>query len=795
MTLFLGSLGSAFGGDQPSNSLSLWYKQPAKVWMTEALPIGNGRVGAMIFGGVEKDHIQFNESSLWSGSNKIDQINGLAEAMPMIQKLAAEGKISEANKVCDDVKMPKNRRHFGAYQAFGDFYLTFSGHEDQVQGYRRSLDIANAVGRVSYELADVVYQRDYFASFPDQVIVVRLTANKPGSLTFRIDKTSPHKQATVNVEDNRDLVIHGVMQESGQEFSSRLRVLTKGGSVSSKAKGIEVNEADSVLLILACKTDYAMNWPNQKANIDVQAVVSSQIEAASAKTYKQLFDSHKDDYCSLFDRVSLNLSSKVDRSELPTNQRLTAYHESVKVKEPSNDLGLETLLFNYGRYLLIASSRMGSLPANLQGIWNNSLSPMWDSDYHTDINLQMNYWLSGPTALPECFEPFSSYSNFLRKSGADAARKYFNADGFFVNIYSNPWGYATPRWVWPGAGGWLAQSLYDHYLYTGDINYLKQEAYPYMKDSCAFLLDILFTYKDGSLVIAPSVSPETFIKYTDGNRYRISAGAAIDQQIAYDLFTNTIEAAGRLNVDKDLVKKLKDILPRLSAPVRIRKNGLIQEWVEDWPSSMPTHRHASHLYALYPGCLISPEGNPGWAKAAAKTIVQRSHEKTEWVTAWHMLFWSRLLNAEKAHEQFSYILVPRKSTKVVYRGGSGVYDNLLTTHPPFCIDGNLGTTAGMAEMLLQSHLMDSENNRIIHLLPALPSAWEDGSVTGLRARGQFVIDIEWKGGKLVEANLISKSGTACKVKYLDQHVNIPSGKGRVFVLKLHKGQLRLGSGK
>lgn len=527
--------------------------------------------------------------------------------------------------------------------------------------------------------------------------------------------------------------------------------------MTTAANAISITAANEVTIILAAKTNYVMNWPKVLSEIDVAEAVQKQVDAAAKKTYPRLLTAHQADYQSLFNRVTLDLPSTIDQKKMSTLERLLAYRKDCK-----SDHGLEALLFHYGRYLLISCSRKGGSAANLQGLWNHSKNPAWQSDYHTDINIQMNYWLSGPTALAECFEPFANYANFLKGVGKAAAKKYFGAKGFYVSIYSNVWGYAEPRWIWPGAGGWLAQNMYDQFLFTGDETYLRTQAYPYMKGSCEFLLDLLVPYKGGKLVIAPMLSPENFIK-KDGIRYRGSAGTAVDQQIVHDLFTNTIEAAELLEVDKALVKTLKDRLARLSPPVKIRKNGLIQEWIEDWPSSMPHHRHVSHLYALYPGRMFKQNEHPDWKAAAAKSLEIRSKEKTEWTTAWAMNLWARLGKAKEAQEQLSHILVRRRTTGTKYPNHSGVYDNLLTTHCPLVIDGNLGTTAGMAEMLLQSHEGNWQKGHQIHLLPALPGAWPDGAVKGLRARGGFIIDMQWKDDKLISGRIHSLNGRPATV--------------------------------
>jgi alpha-L-fucosidase 2 len=533
------------------------------------------------------------------------------------------------------------------------------------------------------------------------------------------------------------------------------------------------------VLLLSAKTNYAMNWPTCQSDIDPECRLHEQVENASKKKYDQLLNAHLKDYETLFDRVQLKLDRTADRCSLPTDQALIAYTKANKEKAPDGgDPGLEALLFHYGRYLMIASSRQGTLPANLQGLWNDSKTPAWDSDYHTDINLEMNYWLNGPANLPECFSSFTEYVDFLHEPGRKTATNYFNAKGFFVNIYTNPWGYAEPRWPWTGASGWLCQNLYDHFLFSGNLGYLRDKAYPIMKDACMFYLDLLVPYKDGTLVVAPGVSPEVGFRFNDGKNYRTSAGASIDQQIVYDLFTNTIEAARILKKDENLISTLENRLKRLSPPLKIGQNGNLQEWAEDWPAEDLQHRHISHLFALYPGRMIDSEISPEFAKAAEKSLEIRGDNHTGWGTAWRIACYARLGQGERAHDFFRSLIRHCEDTGIVYRGGGGTYDNLLTCHSPFQIDSNFGYTAAVAEMLLQSHLGNWEQGFEIHLLPAIPKAWSNGMVKGLMARGGFTVDLEWKAGKLVKAVVLSNQGKHTKICYNGKVIELKTTKGK-----------------
>lgn len=763
------------------NDKVLWYNQPAEEWMTQALPIGNGSIGAMIFGGIEKEHIQFNEKSLWSGKPHDHSQPSFQKKLPELMELLAKGKVVEGNDLLKGEK-GLSREFFGAFQPFGDVFMEFS-HHGKVTDYHRELDLSRSLATVSYKVNGINYHREYFVSYPDQVVVMRISADQPGKINVLISKTCPHEGSNVTIENNTDLVIQGQMPESGINYGSRLRVINQGGTITVHKEGLLVSEANNITLLLSAKTDYAMKWPSCKSDVNPYEMVQNQVNAASMKTYNKLLSTHLKDYQPLFNRVNLNLESPLERSKLPTDQRLIAYTKANEQgEEDGGDPGLEAQLFHYGRYLSISSSRKGSLPANLQGVWNDSKTPAWDSDYHTDINLEMNYWLTGPTNLPECFGPLADYVDFLRNPGSEAAKNYFNARGFFVNIYTNPWGYAEPRWLWPGAGGWLCQNLYDHFLFTGDIKYLKAKAFPIMKDACLFYLDLLVSYTDSSLVISPSLSPEVNFIHNNGKSYRLSAGASIDQQVVHDLFSNTIEAAKILKTEEELIDILTDRLQRLSPPVKIRENGAIQEWMEDWSAEDPVHRHISHLYALYPGRLIDPIKTPQWAKAASKSLVIGGADHPTWGSAWRIACYARLGKGEMAYDMFNYIIRHSKETKTGYQGAGGAYENLLTTHSPFQIDGNFGFTAAVSEMLLQSHNGNWQEGYEMNLLPALPKAWPTGKTKGLMARGGLTVDIEWKDGKLSQAVIFSKSEKTIKVRYNGKVVQFQIENGKPLVI-------------
>lgn len=750
----------------------LWYEQPATKWMTEALPIGNGRLGAMVFGGVESDRLQFNESSLWSGARDTTPSQAQLQAcLPKVRELLAAGAVPEAEALLKAAgSVP--RASFGAYQPFGDVSLSFP-EQGNPEEYRRELDLATAVASVSYRRGGVRFKREYFSSHPDQVIVVHLSADRPGQINVSIAQTLAQPGGSVALDERGDFVGCGVMANSQLKYASRLRVIASGGSKQCLDGRLIVKGADTVTLVLAAATDYAMVWPGCSSGRDPAKVVADQIRDASARTITLLRQTHVADHQGLFGRVALEIAGNAEtQMAVPTDRRLTVYR-----KQKGGDPELEALLFQYGRYLLIASSRTGGLPANLQGIWNDSLKPAWDCDYHTDINIEMNYWLSGPAALQDCFGPFADYVSFLRPAGRQTARDYFKARGFYVSTYSNPWGYAGPRWLWMGAGGWLCQNLYDHYLFTGDVHYLGDQAYPIMKESCEFILDTLLPYRDGALVVSPSRSPEVGFLYPDGQRFFHSAGTASDQQIAHNLFSNTIQAARILGRDADFAGLLQERLKKLSAPVKIAPDGSVQEWIELWKPSEERHRHLSHLWALYPGNQITPSTTASWADAARKALELRGDTGTGWSRIWKIACWARLADGERAYSLLNGWI------------RTSVIPNLFDTCPPFQIDGNFGYTAAVCEMLMQSHLALNEQPEtqpvspqkfLIDLLPALPKAWQEGTIKGVRARGGFVVDLTWREGKLKIAQVQSVGGTACALRY----------GGRTVALEFAPGQIR-----
>ncbi|HPB12426.1 MAG TPA: glycoside hydrolase N-terminal domain-containing protein [Bacteroidales bacterium] len=759
--LFVFSLLSACKpGAEENDKLKLWYEQPASSWV-EALPIGNGRLGAMIYGGESTDHIQFNEETLWTGRPHDYSHEGASEYLGTIRKLLWEGKQKEAEKLALE-KFMSVPLHQEKYQPFGDLWLEFANH-DSITEFRRELDIANAICRTTYMTGGKKYTREYFASHPANLIVIRLLSDNRRSLSFDLKMTALHEDFKVTPGENNTLTLAVKVKNGVLYGSSTARVLLKGGKISCSEDGLHIENANEATILLSAATNFVS--PNDVSG-NPEALCAKHLEAAEGKSYEKLKKEHIEDYRKYFDRFSIDLGSS-GKENLPTDKRINEIPVEM-------DNSLAALYVQYGRYLLLSSSREGSYPANLQGIWNDRLNPPWDSKYTVNINIEMNYWPAEMLNIAECHEALFRMIGEVVPAGSKVADDHYNARGWVLHHNTDIWRGAAPinasdHGIWVGGSGWMAHHYWEHFLFGRDTSFLRNTAWPVMKSAAMFYADFLVADPaTGWLVSCPSNSPET------GG---LVSGPTMDHQIIKSLFRACIEADKILDANDAFVDTLESLLPRI-APYRIGRFGQLQEWMDDIDDPDNKHRHVSHLWGVHPGKEINWKDNPEFMEAARKSLEARGDEGTGWSLAWKINFWARFREGNHTWQMVRMLLRPQGMPAARATGGGssggGSYPNLFDAHPPFQIDGNFGGAAGIAEMLIQSHLDE------IDILPSLPDAVPSGKIRGIRARGGFELDFEWDEGKLIDLKVKSVSGMPLFLNYNGFIFSSDTKKGEVL---------------